>query len=331
MSWLDGAPIFSAAVGENIEDFISRYLVYSKLNQWDAELMCGALILCLFGRAKMWYDHYILVDGKSHVGDWNYLCSSMIKHFRIREDPAMLYYRLMNTRQGVRECVSKYSDRVFSLVDRIDKTNQLQASVCSSPSVPLVPVDVHAVTSVIVNSRDESRPSFPDSPISFDTTPSIPTPVPSSPCAMEPVPPTDGLVVSESFLAASPHSTCADPILSSDDLVPSRSSPAVSSLLIPAESFSTCFGLSVDSPVSFDSCPDSPVSVTSLSRSLISSPVSLGYVTSASNTLTSSYFDLLPECFNSVLSPLSGSIFSAPPLFDTNYPVYDRGKCILIH
>ena len=113
-------PHYSGAEGEDIEDFISRFFVYSKMNEWDSALMCEAMLMCVSGRAKMWYQHYMLTDGRRNSGDWNHLKKSLLDQFNPKEDPMLLRYELQHTRQQLNECVRDYYLRMMSLIDRID-------------------------------------------------------------------------------------------------------------------------------------------------------------------------------------------------------------------
>jgi hypothetical protein len=120
---------YSASADEVIEDFISQYIIYSKLNQWDAALMCEAMLLFVSGRAKMWYQHYMLTDGKKNPGDWNHLKMSLLNRFEMKEEPVQLRYELQHTRQYVDECVRDYHLRMVSLMFRVDRNMNEQSKI----------------------------------------------------------------------------------------------------------------------------------------------------------------------------------------------------------
>jgi hypothetical protein len=110
-----GVKSFCGREGEDVQDFLRSFNLYSKLAGWDDDLKCRGVWCFMDGIARIWYNVTTneckrqSVSGVDLLSKWDLLEDAIKKRFDVEEEPMILRYRLSVRRQQENESVSDYA------------------------------------------------------------------------------------------------------------------------------------------------------------------------------------------------------------------------------
>jgi hypothetical protein len=114
-----GVQSFCGREGEDVQDFLRSFNVYSKLAGWNEDLKCRGVWCFMDGIARIWYNvtsneckwrrGSAVVRGVDVLSNWGLLEDAIKKRFDVEEEPMILRYRLSVRRQHENESVSDYA------------------------------------------------------------------------------------------------------------------------------------------------------------------------------------------------------------------------------